>query len=307
MKVALFHNWSTLGGAVARALLSTAADELLLVGAAAEADELDLELLDEAARRGVPCGVAPDVASDAFRDDLASFAPDVVLVATFPSRLGPGVLGLPARGAFNVHGSLLPAYRGAMPEFWAIRNGEAVTGVSIHRMTERFDAGPIVARERVPIEPDESLRSLSVKLGVRAAPMAAALLDRLRDGDELAGEPQDESLATRAPMPTAWDLELRWSDPAASLERLVRAAFDAFEAVTSFRGAPLVVRGARALAGPAALDPGELAWDGAALRVGTGDGLLALERIEIAGRRITAAGFVADAALAPGERFGTSR
>jgi UDP-4-amino-4-deoxy-L-arabinose formyltransferase/UDP-glucuronic acid dehydrogenase (UDP-4-keto-hexauronic acid decarboxylating) len=254
------------------------------------------------------CVVAPDVASDAFDADLAAFAPDVVLVGTFAVLLSARVLAIPRTGAFNLHPSLLPAYRGPFPEFWVLRNGEARTGITLHRMVERADAGDIVSSAVLAIPPEETLGSLTQKLGALASPLVLDLLRSIRAGETVRAEPQDERAATGARRPRPEHLEIRWAESARSIDRLLRACDDYFDATTTFRGDPLVIRSARPGPHMPSLAPGELALDveRSVLDVGTGDGTMRVGWVEIDRRRFDGAVFFAEAGLRPGERLGAA-
>lgn len=286
MRIAFFHNWSWLGSALARALLEDGQDDLWLLGGHVPRAERDPDLLARARRRGV-LSVAPrDVGSPMFVRRLERFAPDLIVVGTFPRKLPPVVLGVPKVAAINVHSSLLPAYRGALPEFWVIRNGEAATGVSIHHMTERFDAGHVLAQTAIPLNPEDNLLTISIRIARAAEPLLMELLARYRSGERPAGSPQDEGRASTAPFVREHHLEVDWTECAQAIERLTRASFPVFEAFTYWRGERVVVRAVRVIppseAVPWVLGPGEVRFDrpGDRLLAGTGQGMLSLVRIE---------------------------
>jgi methionyl-tRNA formyltransferase len=285
VRIVLFHNWSSLGYAVAQALMQQGADELVLIGAAVE--HPDIELVEQAAARRIPCGMVDAVDNEAFAGDVRGLAADIALVATFPMKLPVGVLGRLPRGAFNVHPSLLPAHRGPSPEFWALRDGDAETGVTIHELDERFDAGAIVTQTRIAIEAGETGRTLDDKLCGAAAALVLDFVARLRAGETLPRVTQDESRATRARMPRAEDLTVRWRDSARSIERLVRAC-DGGLLATATLGGERVGLVAVQLAEDddrPPLGPGELRFDpeDRTLCCGTGDGALLLEEVEVGG------------------------
>lgn len=306
MRIAYFHNWSWIGSAVGHALVETGRDELWLIGAPVPAAERDPELVAHAVAAGFRVDEPADVGAPELVDELARFAPDLILVGTFARKLSDAVLAVPSRAAINLHPSLLPAYRGPLPEFWALRNGDRETGITAHLMTPTFDAGPLVARVRVPIADGDDLVSLAARMAGAAPQLALDVLDRLRGGWSPAGTAQDEALVTRAPLPSERDLAIRWTEPAASIERLVRAARPRFAAHTELRGRRVIVRGARLAPGGGGLDPGELGFDAAAgqLRAGAGDATaLALDELELEGGvRLDAAGFAHAVALGQGDR-----
>jgi methionyl-tRNA formyltransferase len=146
-------------------------------------------------------------------DALRRLAPDAIAVACFPFRLPPPLLALPPLGCLNVHPSLLPRGRGPEPIFWTLRRGERETGATVFRMDGRFDAGPIVAQARLPVPPgvraptlERDLMTLGGRLLVEALPPLAA--------GALQPAPQDDALATTAPMPTPADWLMATSLPA---------------------------------------------------------------------------------------------
>ncbi len=162
------------------------------------------------------------LANPAFHSWLQDLAPDVVIVACFPWRLPRWVLDLPPRGCLNVHPSLLPDGRGPEPVFRAFRRGLRETGVTVHRMDEAFDAGPIIAQERVPIPDGSTIPSLERDLARIGAGM---VLDVLRTSPErtVTPVPQREEDATYAPMPVADDLVVPTSWDAERAARFIHA------------------------------------------------------------------------------------
>jgi methionyl-tRNA formyltransferase len=284
VRIAFFHNWSWLGSAVGRSLIEEKRDDLWVIGAPVPMAERDPELRMVAKRAGSVLAAPRDVGSPRFVERLKRFAPELILVATFARKLPPSVLGLAEVAAINVHASLLPKYRGALPEFWVLRNGEAETGVSLHLMTAEFDAGRVLAQVSLPVLGDDDLLTLSQRIAGAGAPLVLELLERYRKGERPAGIEQDLSKVTRAPMPKEEDLQIRWNEPCCSIERLVRAASPVLEPYTNLRGERLIVR----LVRPApyfqsGLAPGELMFDSEhrLIFAGAGDGPVALEEVEL--------------------------
>lgn len=308
MRIALFHNWSWLGGAIAQALLESKEDHLWLIGGNCPPAQRDPELLDHAQRAGVESYVPRDVESDHFLKRLETFAPELIVVGTFAKKLPPSVLAVPTLAAINVHSSLLPAYRGALPEFWVIRNGERESGLTIHHMNERFDAGNVLAQEAFALTPEDTLLSLSMRLAYVGPKLLAGVLDRYRSGERPVGDAQDESKICGAPLVRDEHLEVVWSQSADSIDRLVRAAFPVFEAHTRFRGERLVLKSVRpSYSGREDLTPGALLVDAHTKRllVGTGRGTLVIEGIEIQGDSSTSGmRFAERFELKPGDMLG---
>jgi len=158
---------------------------------------------------------------------LSDAAPDLLFSFYYRKVLPPEMLAVPKLGAYNVHGSLLPRYRGRAPVNWAVLKGETCTGATLHAMTERADAGPIVDQQQVPIGPDDT--ALEVQERVTAA--AVAILDRRLD-ELKAGTarmtPQDERLATRFGRRRPEDGRIDWSRPSKEIHDLVRAVTHPF-------------------------------------------------------------------------------
>lgn len=142
---------------------------------------------------------------------LAGYRPDLLLVFGFNWRLPPEALELPRFGVLNIHPSALPRYRGPSPVLWAVRNGDPSIGITVHRMSETIDAGPMLAQaEGIPL-PEEITHQDVWELIKGAVPgLLADALDRLADGDP--GTPQDEREATYAGFPPADWHEVTWRD-----------------------------------------------------------------------------------------------
>jgi hypothetical protein len=126
---------------------------------------------------GVPVVRAPDVTDPSFLDRIRALAPDLLVSVVAGQKLGPELLAIPD-DAVNLHGSLLPAYRGRATAFWPLYYGDDETGVTAHLMTDEWDAGPIVEQRRVPIDDDETVHSLYLKLADAGGRLARDLLDR---------------------------------------------------------------------------------------------------------------------------------
>jgi methionyl-tRNA formyltransferase len=153
---------------------------------------------------------------------LKAFAPDLLVVAAYGQILKPAVIEIPARGAINVHASLLPKYRGAAPVAHAILNGESETGVTIIRITPGLDAGEMLAKALLPILPDETAGELEVRLAPLGAGLAVDVIRKLKAGP-VAGEKQDPGRVTKAPKLTKEMGAIDWTQPAEKIGRLVRA------------------------------------------------------------------------------------
>ncbi len=214
---------------------------------------------------------------------LRAWNPDLIVVAAYGQILKPQVLQLPRYGCLNVHASLLPRWRGAAPVAYAIWHGDQETGVTIMLMDEGLDTGPILAQRREPIHPDDTAGTLGQRLAHLGADLLVETIPPYLAG-EIQPRPQDESQATYAPRLKREDGRLDFTRPAAELARQVRA-FDPWPGTyTWWKGKRLKVLRARAL-DEASPGPGvPLVVEGKPA-VGTGKGVLLLERVQPEGRK----------------------
>ena len=214
-----------------------------------------------------------------FSGEIRRFAPDVLVVVAFGRILPPDVLAAAPLGGVNVHASLLPRYRGASPIAWAIASGESVSGVTTMRMIERLDAGDILLQRSTPIQPDETAGELEGRLAELGAALLVETLDALGAGT-LALLPQNDALATFAPVLAREDARVDWTRPAQLVERRVRAFNPWPVAFTRARDREMRILRARAVHGETA-PPGAVVRAGAdGVRVACGDGS-ALDLVEV--------------------------
>ena len=151
---------------------------------------------------------------------LRELAPDLMVVVAYGQIIPRDVLAIPARGVVNVHASLLPRHRGAAPIAHAILAGDGVTGVTIMRMDEQLDHGPILATRETPIGSREDAAALTSRLAEVGAELLVETLGRL---DEIEPREQEHARATVAPRLRREDSELDWTMGAEQLDRRVRA------------------------------------------------------------------------------------
>lgn len=234
-------------------------------------------LRHQLAPRGVLLLGRPDLANPQVQATLGAARPDALLSFFWPRRVPRELLDRMPLGAFGTHPSLLPRWRGPDPYFWAIRAGDAVTGVTLHRLSDEYDTGAIVDQRVVPVGDDDAWR-LARRLDRPALDLLVQCAERLSAGERLQGTPQDPSRVTTAPPPQDRDLEIDWRRPDDEIVRLVRAAAPHPGAHTRIADTPVTVLEARPAEGrpPAALRPAE-AWQtpaGLAVRAGRGAVLL---------------------------------
>lgn len=228
---------------------------------------------------------------------LAQWQPDVIVVAAFGQILAKPVLDLPPQGCLNLHGSLLPKYRGAAPIAAAILDGEPTTGVTLMRMDEGLDTGPILAQAECPIAPDDTTGSLTAKLADLGAQLLVETLPGWLSG-EIEARPQDDSRATYCGQLKKEDGQINWRQPAVQLDRQVRACNPWPGAYTTWRGQRLKVQRARPWsAWVGSGEPGQVVALEPGLGVVTGSGALELVEVQLAGKKPVPAG-----AFARGQR-----
>lgn len=174
------------------------------------------------AQRGIPVHAPEDVNHPLWIARIRELQPQFIFSFYYRHLLGEELLACARRGAFNLHGSLLPRYRGRAPANWVLVNGESETGVTLHRMVKRPDAGAIIAQQRVAIDAEDTALSLHGKLREAAGELLGRLLPAMLEGDFVERE-QDESQASYFGRRTPADGLLDWRRPAGELHNLVRA------------------------------------------------------------------------------------
>jgi methionyl-tRNA formyltransferase len=176
---------------------------------------------EEAVRRGIPVFQPEKARHPEAVARIAAEAPDLVVVVAYGHILPKSILDIPRLGCINVHASLLPKYRGAAPINWAVARGESVTGITIMRMDEGMDTGPMLHVREMPIGEEETAETMFSKLSILGAGALREALRKLREGT-LEETPQDAALATYAPKLTKEHGRIDWSRPAGEVRNLVR-------------------------------------------------------------------------------------
>jgi methionyl-tRNA formyltransferase len=237
-----------------------------------------------AEERGLPVLQPGSPKDEGFAEALSVFEPDALAVVAYGHILPLAVLAIAP--AMNAHFSLLPRYRGAAPVQRALMDGVTETGVSVFMLEPTVDTGPVVAVEGIAVGPDETAGELLERL----APIGARLLVRAIDDLErgtLQAVPQSDLDASPAPKIKPEEAEIDWVRPARDLANLVRALNPRPGAFTTAGGKRLIVWRARAVDGSGA--PGTVLSAGPALEVAAGKGALALEQVQLEGKRALAA------------------
>ena len=234
-------------------------------------------------------------------DRLRALGADVAVVVAFGQILPQAVLDAPARGSINIHGSLLPRYRGAAPIQWAIIRGETVTGITTFQMDAGMDTGPVLLTAQTPIDPEETAGELAERLAVLGAEVIVDTLARL---DTLTPVPQHHEAATLAPRLKKSDGVLDWRHPARDLVNLVRGCNPWPGATTTIAGGTVTLWRARVLAAAGA--PGTLVAHERTLAVATGEGAVLPLRVQPESRRAVGWDeFLRGARLTSGQRLVT--
>jgi len=258
-----------------------------------------------AQRAGLPLVQPLKMKDPAFLDTLRSWTPDLIAVTAFGRILPPVVLDLPPMGCVNVHGSLLPKYRGAAPIQWAIINGETETGITTMLMDPGLDTGPMLLRETVPILPTDTAGDLAARLAPIGGKLLVQTIIGLKNGT-VTPIPQNHAHATLAPLLKKEDGMINWKDEASALANRIRG-------LTPWPGAHTscgeerwqLWRAQAAPVGCTEAEPGtilEVTKD--ALRVATGKGSLVIQEIQPAsGKRLAVQHYLAGHPIAVGVRL----
>jgi methionyl-tRNA formyltransferase len=259
---------------------------------------------------GLPVYQPVTLKNDEARNLFNTLAPELLVVVAYGKLLPPWLLALPRYGAVNLHGSLLPKYRGAAPIQWAVASGDSETGVCTMRLDEGLDTGPVYACEKTPIDPDESIQRLSSRL----ADLGSDLMIRTIEGilaATLQPVPQDHARATFAPILTKEDGVVDWRRPANAIHNRIRA-FNPWPGTrTQFRGETCKVLRSRVRADMSRDTPGTLVCGVTGerfLAVVCGDGvLLELLELQLPNRKSQSGmDFVNGLRVVAGEKLGAS-
>ncbi|WGL50468.1 methionyl-tRNA formyltransferase [Nocardioides sp. BP30] len=251
---------------------------------------------------GVPV-LKPDHPRDpGFQEQLRALAPEVCPVVAYGALLPQSALDIPEHGWVNLHFSLLPAYRGAAPVQRAIWEGEEITGATTFRIVKELDAGPTFGLMTQMVHPDDTAGSLLAKLAEGGAGLLVATLDGIAEGALVAREQPTDGISYAAKI-TPEDARITWSQPAAGIERQIRAC-------TPAPGAWTLLDGERFKVGPVQLTEEELAPGTLEVRksevlVGTGSVAVRLGLVRPFGKKeMAAADWSRGARVGSGVRFG---
>jgi len=188
-----------------------------------------------AARHDIPVYTPDNINHPLWVEKIRELKPDVLFSFYYRDILSAAILEIPASGCFNLHGSLLPKYRGRVPTNWAIINGETETGVTLHVMTSGIDDGDIIASEKVLISNVDTARTLSDKQVAAARSMLDAILPAIKTGD-ITRTPQNDAEATYYGGRKAKDGAIDWQQSAVAVHNLVRAVTRPYPGAFTYAG-----------------------------------------------------------------------
>ena len=261
MKAVVFA-YHEVGARCLQALLDGGVDVALVITHTDDPNErIWFTSVAEVARQaGIPV-ITPDSASDpAVQTRIATIAPDYIFSFYYRQMIPMSVLNLARIAPLNMHGSLLPKYRGRVPINWAVLHGETETGATLHIMAEKPDAGDIVAQQAVPIGPDETAGEVFAKVTAAAAETLTGVLPRLLNGD-VPRQPNNLAEGSYFGGRKPEDGRIHWQQTAAQVYNLIRAVAPpypgAFTDIATLQGTcRLTINRARRLDTPFDLPPG---------------------------------------------------
>jgi methionyl-tRNA formyltransferase len=274
-----------------------------------------------AERHGTPVIAPEDVNSQTAREQLAAWNAELFIVCDYGQILSNETLATAPLGGINLHGSLLPKYRGAAPIHWAIYHGETETGVTVIHMTPKLDAGPCIGQVRTPIGGDETTADVEARLSQLGAPLVLQCIEQLATGSARTID-QNPAQATKARRLRKEDGEIDWSRSAKAIHDQIRA-FSPWPRSSTWcirrEGEPLrvMIDAADEVRAPneagqarqqTKAEPGTIVMAaGESLHVQTGGGLLAIKRIQPVGKKQISGGeFLRGYRAQAGDQFGAA-
>jgi len=264
---------------------------------------------EEALRLGLPVLQPAKLRAPEAVAELAAYEPDLIVTAAYGQILPKSVLSMPKFGCINVHGSLLPKYRGGAPIQRAIMNGEKVTGVTIMYMAEGLDTGDMISKAELPIGPDDDAGTVFERLSVVGAALLTDTLPSILAGTA-PRTPQNDAEATYSPNLSRDDERIDWTKPAAAIYDQLRGLSPRPGAFTYWNGDVFKIwKATRPEAGRAAgAAPGTVLGLGAdGLAVATGDGVFVATEVQPAGKKaVPAAEFARSGQMKKGDVLGAA-
>ncbi len=188
-----------------------------------------------AAQQGIPVYSPGDINHPVWVEKIRALAPDILFSFYYRDLISHTILDIPKAGALNLHGSLLPKYRGRAPINWVLINGETETGITLHYMTEKADAGDIVCQQSITIDASDTALTLNQKATAAAADMLDQYLPLIKNGTA-PRQPQNHSAASYVGRRTAQDGAIDWNQPATTIHNLIRAVSRPYPGAFTYRG-----------------------------------------------------------------------
>ncbi len=256
--------------------------------------------------RGVVCW-QPERLDECVTQRVQATQPELGIAVDYGEKIPATMLRLPRHGMLGMHPSLLPKYRGAAPIQRAILNGDAVTGVTVFRMTEALDSGDVLLQDMTTIHPEETAVELRDRLAQQGAHLVVRAVDLLERGD-VQWHPQEERAATLAPKLTKAEGRIDWAQPAQTIVNRIRGLQPWPGALTSWQGQLLKVQQGRVAIGCATATPGTIVQlTDAGLVISAGEGGVLVTMVQLAGGRpMAAAAFCRGHAVRVGAHLGAS-
>jgi methionyl-tRNA formyltransferase len=244
--------------------------------------------VETAGSAGIPCYEPARTNDPRFLEELKALHPDLFIAVGYMLVLGPRLLAVPRIVAVNFHASLLPAYRGKHPVFWALRNGEPECGLTVHEMSAGLDTGAIIFQVRVPALPSDSVSSLYERIMAESVPLVSKLVDAAASGD-VPRRPQPAEGASYFGATSEKDFRIDWSMEPARIVRWVTATpGQCFFAAAGEKRTFLL--DAAVSAGRPGARPGELLrLDGASCVVAANGGAVEIRGVRVGGGPVTRA------------------
>lgn len=260
-----------------------------------------------AERAGIPVLQPLKIRTPEFLQSLSSWQPDVIAVAAYGRILHAPILQLPPMGCVNVHGSLLPRYRGAAPVQWAVINGETETGITTMLMDEGMDTGAMLLQEKLEILPEDTAGTLAPRLAALGGRLLIDTLTQLKGGT-LVPTKQDDQQATMAPLLKKEDGLINWTLSATSLTNRVRGLSPWPGAYTFLGDERWNIWKAVTQVSATTDTPGTIvAVHKQSILVATGEGFLEIREIQTANsKRMAVSQFLAGHRVVVGRQLGSS-
>jgi methionyl-tRNA formyltransferase len=241
---------------------------------------------------GIPCVCPKNPNQFGWVEKIKSSRPDIVFSFYYRYMIKPEILAIPPLGAYNLHGSYLPTYRGRCPVNWVILNGEHETGVTLHEMVEKPDAGAIVTQKKVEILHEDTAHTLFKKLEEASGGMLKEILPRMKAGD-IPKTTMDLSRGSYYGGRKPEDGRIFWERPAEEIYNLIRAVTRPYPGAFGFLGDEMVIFWWAMPVDGQTVEPGMIMEKGQDILIGTGEGCLKPMEIEVSSRVLGTADMIA--------------